>query len=122
VNGKIVLEIDVLPSSVKPHLAPDEKDQMRAYIRFADENKVAHPVHFKAMTAAQKEQSVQIIFSEAEKFLLEYLETHPTITHKKFYKYAGISHFKAAEILSDMLNLKLIKISYAENPPVFELF
>jgi len=122
VNSKIVLEIDIAASNRKPHLAPDENDLMRAYIRYKDENKVAQIVHFKAMTAAQKEHSVQIHFSEAEKFLLEYLETHPNITHKKYSKYAGISHQKATEILSDLLNLNLIRISYAENPPVFQLY
>jgi hypothetical protein len=41
---KSVLEIYIVPSPDKPHLAPDKDEKYKAYIRVADENKLVNEV------------------------------------------------------------------------------
>ncbi len=121
VNGKVVLEIDVPESSQKPHLAPDEKNYDKAFIRINDQNRVAHPAHFKALTSIKTDKSNALAFTSAEKFILSYLSENKTITDRKFCKYAGISRAKSHHILAVLLNLNLIKINYLSTPPEFSL-
>jgi predicted HTH transcriptional regulator len=43
-NGKTVLEVYIAPGARKPYTAPDKDDKYKAYIRVADENKLANEV------------------------------------------------------------------------------
>ena len=46
-EGRTVLEIDIDEASAKPVYALDEENKPKAYIRIADENILASPVHLK---------------------------------------------------------------------------
>jgi len=121
VKGKTVLEIKVPPSENRPHSAPDPKYGMRAFYRVADENKIAHPAHFMAWIKQKNKVPAQIIYSESEKFLLDYLSNHDGISSGNYVKYAGINAKKATNILSDMLNLNLVQIVYRQEDIYFKI-
>ncbi len=121
IKGKLVLEISVPKSKLRPHLAPDLKQNMRAFIRVADENKTAHIVHYTAWIKQKKELPVKINYSDKEQILLDSLTKHKKITLKKYQKTAGITRKCAVDIMSDFLNLRLISINYNTSPVSFSL-
>ena len=64
VDGKAVVVATVPPSEKRPICAPDEDDQLRAYIRIKDENIVASPVLFALWKESQKPQGALITYDD----------------------------------------------------------
>ncbi len=110
IDKKEVLEVIIEKSNNRPHTAPDEKGNMKAFVRVNDENLLANGILLKVWKAEKKSAGVKIRFSEAEKLLLTFLEQNPYITFSKFRKIAGISFYKAEKILIDFILLDIIEI------------
>jgi len=118
-KGLTVLEIIVKTDANGPYLAPDPRGKMRAYIRVDDQNRIADPIQFMVWKNRKKQRSIQIRYTEPERFLLNYLSEHDHISRKQFIKYAGISRAKAVRILTNMAGLGLIKILHTEGETLF---
>ncbi|MDR3218769.1 MAG: ATP-binding protein [Dysgonamonadaceae bacterium] len=102
-EGKIVLEIKVKPSTEKPHKSPDKNDAYKTYIRVDDENILAPEILNAAWTKIADLKGRYIIISKPVEKLLEYLDTNPYITVSRFRKIAKINYNTAKNILSDLL-------------------
>ncbi len=110
IDKKEVLEVIIDKSKNRPHTAPDEKGNMKAFVRVNDENLLANGILLKVWKAEKKSAGVKIRFSEPEKLLLTFLEQNPYITFSKFRKLAGISFYKAEKILINFILLNIIEI------------
>ncbi|MGM9868245.1 MAG: helix-turn-helix domain-containing protein [Sodaliphilus sp.] len=112
VEGKTVLLAEVAEAPEKPVQAPDEGGKWRVYFRVADENVLASGLHVKAMKHIGSDEGALVSFSEKEKELLVYLDSHGGITLSGFSKLAHISRFAAEEVLLNLLEMKVVKLSY----------
>lgn len=121
IEGKTVLEISVENSSQKPHFAKDENGQWLAYIRVKDENILAHKVQVRVWEKESAKTGIHFSYSEDEKFLIDYLLNHPSITFSKFIRTAHISRKKAEEILSNFIVMNLIEIKTTGDGTTFIL-
>lgn len=121
VEGKKVLEIDVPVSPQLPHRAPDYNGVYKAYVRVNDENFLANGVLMKVWKKRQAKKSIKITYTEIEEKLLKYLKANNFITTSLFREIAGISKFRAENILSDFVLLNIIKMEIKENGPEFVL-
>lgn len=121
VEGKKVLEIDVPVSPQLPHRAPDYNGVYKAYVRVNDENFLANGVLMKVWKKRQAKKSIKITYTEIEEKLLKYLKANNFITTSLFREIAGISKFRAENILSDFVLLNIIKMEIKENGPKFVL-
>jgi hypothetical protein len=59
---------------------------------------------------ARKKKDIQFYYGDHERFLMQYLDTNPTITLKKFIELSGLKPFYASRklvllVLADVLNI-----------------
>ncbi|MCD4791150.1 MAG: ATP-binding protein [Bacteroidales bacterium] len=121
VEGKKVLEITIPASNEKPHYAQNEDGKWLAYIRVHDQNILANRVLVNAWKRKKSKEGTYINYTEKEKLLLEYLENHDSITLSKFRRIAGISAYKAGNILTNFLTLDIIETEISEKRTVYRL-
>ncbi len=121
IEKKEVLEVIIAKSKNRPHTAPDEKGNYKAYIRVNDENLLANGLLLKIWKAEKNRPNIKIAYGKAEKFLLNYLNTHPYITFSKFRKSAGINFYKAEKILIDFILLDIIEIVFSKDLVSYKL-
>lgn len=111
VDGKTVLEINIEPSHLKPHFAKDDSGKWIAYIRNKDENIVVNRVQVEVWKKEKSPKGIFISYSKDEKFLVDYLSNHPSITISKFIRLSQINRNKALNILSNFVFLNIIIIN-----------
>jgi predicted HTH transcriptional regulator len=121
VNGKTVLEITIQPSTLKPHSAPNKDGIYRVYIRVGDKNLLANSVLLKVWKRQLDHKGTFISMAGPEKLLLEYLQTHETVSKSKFCKLAHISSFKSEKALVNLVSMNLLKINFTEQQVTYSL-
>jgi predicted HTH transcriptional regulator len=121
VDGKIVLEVMIEPSPIKPHFAQDETGNWVAFIRKNDENILANNVLLKSWKLEQSEKGLFIKYDESRKKLIDYLNQYQTITLSKFAKIALITRKQAENILAELLFIKCINARFDEIPVNYQL-
>jgi predicted HTH transcriptional regulator len=121
VTGKKVLEIIIKKSSQKPHFAAHKNGKWLVYIRVDDQNLLANRVLLKVWEKEKQPKGVFLKFTDTEKLLLDYLETHQSITVSKFVRLTGISRNKAEEILVKFILLKTIRIIFTAQNTLYSL-
>jgi predicted HTH transcriptional regulator len=121
VIGKKVLEIVIKKSSQKPHFAAHKDGKWLVYIRVGDQNLLANRVLLKVWEKEKQPKGVFLKFTDTEKLLLDYLETHQSITVSKFARFTGISRNKAEEILVKFILLRTIRIIFTAQNTLYSL-
>jgi len=121
VEGKTVLEIQIEPSTTKPHYAKDETGKWLAYIRVNDENFLAHKIQLNLWKNINSPVGILFTYSESEKFLIDYLQNNPSITFSKFMRLAHISRIKAEEVITNFMVMDVIKIKTVKEGVFFSL-
>lgn len=114
IDKKEILEVIIEKSISRPHTAPDEKGNYKAFIRVNDENLLANGLLLKVWKAEKNRPNIKINYGKPEKFLLNYLNDHPFITFSKFRKSAGITFYKAEKILIDFILLDIVEINISK--------
>ena len=120
-NKKTILEIIILKSANRPHFAQQKEGNWLAYHRVKDQNFVVNRILMRVWKLETMPAGVYLKFTDPEKFLLEFLETNPSITLSKFIRLAGISRKKAENILIRFLMLKMLQMNFTENLTFFTL-
>lgn len=108
-EGKQILEVKIEKSLLRPHLAPDEKGNMKAYFRWEDKNFKASIIMIRVWKKERSGMGVKLSYNNAEKFLLTYLNEYRYISFSKFKKTARISRYYAEKIMTDFILLKIIE-------------
>jgi hypothetical protein len=120
-NKKTILEIIILKSATRPHYAQQQDGNWKAYHRVKDQNFIVNRILMRVWKLENAPKGVYLKFTDAEKFLLEYLETSSSITLSKFIRLAGITRNKAESILVKFLLLKMLEMHFTENQTFFTL-
>lgn len=120
-EGKIVLEISITPSEKKPHFAKDESGKWLAYIRIKDENVLAHKIQLVTWKKLNSPSGIYFTYSDDEKFLVEYLQKHNSISFSKFIRLAHISRKVAEDILSNFIIMDVVRIITTREGTIFKL-
>ena len=121
IEGRKVMEVIIGEGKEKPYKALDEDGRWTAYIRQDDKIHKASSILLQVWDRQRKGQSTTIQFRQAEKDLLQYLETHKSITQSKFRRISGLSALESGAILADFISLKLIHIHHTQNAALFSL-
>lgn len=108
-DTKLVIRYDVLESESKPH-SIKEHDGIHAYVRVHEKSMKASRQMCEVLRRSRKKTDVQFTFGEPEKLLMQYLETHKTITFKECSKLLKINPWKTSRklvllVLADVLQL-----------------
>ena len=121
VNQKRVLEIIVPAVKDVLHAAPEKKDDYLVYIRVKDENYPVNSVWLKAYKWKNSKTGTFIRFAESEKFLLNYLETEPSITQSRFCKLAKINSRTAENIIAGFVAIGMVSIVFTKQGVIYKL-
>jgi predicted HTH transcriptional regulator len=112
IEGKTVLEVNIEPSPEKPHFAKDDEGKWWAYFRKNDENRLANKIMIEVWKRQKSPEGILISYTEAEKCLLDYLESNEKISVSKFSRIAHSSYKKAEQIIINFRTLNILKDSY----------
>ncbi len=121
INGKTVLEVVINPTKNRPIKAPDKNGDFRAFVRINDENIVASPIQLKIWKTERNRKSLQMVLSEKENALFDYLKVNQRITVGQFSRIAFISRIDAENTLIDLTVLGLIKHILTQDEEFFIL-
>ena len=122
VNGKTVLEVVVPKSKFHKHRAPDHNNIYKVYTRVKDQNILANGILLKIWKYQNNKQNIKLTFSDAEMFLLKYLNENKKITVKDFMQKAGINKREAERILVNFTLIDMIRYEITEKEVLFTLF
>lgn len=121
IEGKTVLEIQIEPSTKKPHYAKNEEGKWLAYVRVHDENILAHKIQLNVWQKNNSQIGIHFTYSESEKNLIEYLQNNPSISFSKFFKIAHISRRKAEDVLTNCVIMGIVKMENDNDGTLFSL-
>ncbi len=121
VDAKRVLEIIVPESENKPCFAQNDSGKWMAYVRIGDENVLANIVMLQVWKKQKSSKGVKIKYSQAEKFILSFLNENKNISLNLFYKKAGISRYRAVNIIADLVLVGLIDYDFQDNKIFYKL-
>ena len=107
-EGRTVLEIDIEEAIAKPVYALDEENKPKAYIRIADENILASPVHLKVWQHTKKEKGAFLTFTEKEQRLLDMLAGKKRLTLNQCCRLCKTSRPTMCKLLADFIRFGLV--------------
>ena len=120
-EGKLVLEIIVDKSPLKPHYAPDRDGKWKVFVRVDDQNLLANKVLLQVWKHQSNATAVMIRYREQEEILMHFLQENEHITLSGFSRIAGIPRFMAEKILVNFILLDIIRIDITEKQTYYRL-
>ena len=110
-EGRTIVVATVPPSGKRPICVVDKEDKPRAYIRIADENIVASPVHLAIWREAQNPQGVMMTYTETVSKLLAAMEGQ-RLTLNQIVKRSGIARHKVIALLARLIRFNIVRWDY----------
>ena len=120
VEGRTIVVATVPPSEKRPVCAMDEEGRQRAYIRIADENIVASPVHIALWREAQRAEGGMMTYSEEVRRLLSGMQGQ-RLPLGQVVRRAGIPRRKAIGLLTRLIRFRVAQWAYDGQQFLFSL-
>jgi hypothetical protein len=119
-NGRTIIRYDVAESDRKPHylLIGEQKE---SYVRVNDQSIKASREMREIVKRARAKKDIRFSYGEHEKFLMQYLDSNPTITLKRFVELSGLKKFYASKKLVLLVLADVLKITPHEKGDLFSL-
>ena len=116
-EGRTIVVATIPPSDKRPVCALDEEGQLRAYIRIADENIVASPVHLALWREAQKEQGTVITYDDDIRHLLKVMQGQLTLN--QIVRLSHLPRRKVIVLLARLIRFNLVRWEYVNQQFVY---
>ncbi|PVX53436.1 helix-turn-helix domain-containing protein [Hallella colorans] len=120
VEGHSIVIATIPPSDCRPIFAVDESGHKIAYVRVADENIVASPVHLE-MWKQDRASTVVMTYNDDETHLINTLRQHPDATLNRVVRFSGLSRFKVIKKLARFIRYNIAEIRLKDEQFVFGL-
>jgi hypothetical protein len=109
-NARTVIRYIISESDRKPHFLAGNNSSKESFVRVNDQSIRASREVVEIVKRARKKKDIQFYYGDHERFLMQYLDTNPTITLKKFIELSGLKPFYASRklvllVLADVLNI-----------------
>lgn len=121
VHNKTVLEIDVPKSELRPHFVKQRDGKQTAYLRVDDMNIAANRILLKVWKREKQTRGALVTLNSAERFILDYLQSHNTITFIRFCRLTHLKPWQAERILVDFISIGLIELVLSEQSALYRL-
>jgi hypothetical protein len=119
-NARTIIRYDIAESGAKPHyLAVD--DQKECYVRVNDQSLKASREVREIVKRAQKKKDIRFHYGEHEKFLMQYLDSNPSITLKRFVELSGLKKFYASKKLVLLVLADVLQVTPHEKGDLYSL-
>ena len=119
VEGHTIVVATVPPSNKRPVCALTD-DKPCAYIRIADENIVASPVHLAIWREAQKSQGSMMTYTDTVRKLIDTLQNQH-LTLNQVVRLSKIPHYKAITLLARLIRFHVAQWEYTNQQFLFSV-
>lgn len=111
-----VIAIHIPASTQKPHrLVPNgKKDKPLTIIRIRDRSTTASPEMYHILRHQSQPKDVKVEYGEKERTLMQYLETHGSVTVDEFAKAGEIPRFVASRTLVHLVRANVLEVEPGE--------
>ena len=112
-EGAVVYIAGIPRAGERPVFVREERGQLKAYYRVADENIAVPPLMVRAWQRAASGAPALLRFTEAEQALLHLLRINDTVDPDTFHITAHISRPEADDAITRLASLSLITFTYS---------
>ena len=114
VEGKQVLLADIKRTEKRPVYAKCEDGKLLAYVRIADENILATPVHLRYWRQNESQSGELTVYTEREQHLFSLLNEHRMLTLNKCCKLSGLPRPITIKLLARFIRYGIVETVYKE--------
>ena len=118
VDGRTIVIATVPPSDRRPICAINEEGAARAYIRIADENIVASPVHLAIWRESQNVQGVMMTYTDSVRTILDVLQEQ-RLSINLIVRRSRIPRHKVITLLARLIRFRVVKWEYSNQQFLF---
>lgn len=119
IDGRTIVIATVPPSLRRPICALDEEGNRRAYIRIADENIVASPVHLAIWRELQKPQGIMLTYDDDIRHLLDIMKGRHTLN--QIVSLSRLPRYKVIGLLARLIRFNTIRWEYDTQKFLFSM-
>ncbi len=119
-EGRTIVIATIPRAQRRPVCAIDEQGHRRAYVRMADENILASPIHLE-MWKQDKASTVVMSYSAYETQILDTLRLHPGVTLNRLVRLSGLSRYRVIKSLARFIRYDIAQMTYHEEQFLFAL-
>ncbi len=120
VEGHTIVVATVPPSDRRPICAVNEDGKLRAYIRIADENIVASPVHLAIWRESQNPQGTMMTYTDSVKKILDVLRDQ-RLPLGQIVRRSRLPRPKVITLLAHLIHFRVVQWEYADQQFLFYL-
>ena len=120
VEGRTIVVATVSPSARRPVCAVSDDGRLRAYIRIADENIVASPVHLAVWRDAQREQGAMMTYTDTVRQLLDSMQGLRQ-SLGQLVRRSRLPRPKVITLLARLIRFRVAQWEYADQQFLFSL-
>ena len=118
IEGRTVVIATVPPSDKRPICVTSDDSKPRAYIRIADENIVASPVHLAIWRDSQNQEGTMMTYTDNVKKLLKAMQDQH-LTLNQIVRRSAIPRHKVITMLARLIRFHVIKWEYTNQQFLF---
>ena len=118
VDGRTIVIATVPPSDHRPICVVSEENRPQAYIRIADENIVASPVHITLWRESQNAQGTMLTYTDAVRKILDLLEDQG-LPLNLIVRRSCIPRPKVITLLARLIRFRVVYWEYCNQQFVF---
>ena len=118
VDGRNIVVATIPPSDKRPICAQDETGKLRAYIRIADENIVASPVHLALWREAQKPKGTVMTYNDTVRQLLDAMQGRQTLN--QIVRLSRLPRYKVITLLARLIRFGTAQWEYTDQQFLFQ--
>ena len=118
VDGRTIVIATVPPSDRRPICAINEEGAARAYIRIADENIVASPVHLAIWRESQNPQGVMMTYTDSVRTILDVLQEQ-RLSINLIIRRSHIPRNNVITLLAHLIRFRVVKWEYSNQQFLF---
>ena len=118
VDGRTIVIATIPPSDRRPICAVDNEGKPRAYIRIADENIVASPVHLAIWRESQKPEGAMMTYTDSIKRVLEVLQDQ-RLPLNQIARRSRLPRHKVITLLAQLIRFHIVHWEYADQQFLF---
>lgn len=111
VEGRVVLEVSIPEAENKPVCAKNEENKLLAYVRIADENILASPIHLEVWKQKKGVKGKLIEYTEIEKKLLDKL-SDGDFSMNRFCKETGLLRRDVLALIANFVRFGVVRLQF----------
>lgn len=121
IEGRTVLEVTIPEAENKPVLAKDENGKGWAYLRIADENILATPIHLRVWREAKSPKGCLVTYTDREQQLLSCMQEQGEVSFSRLCRLSGLPRPVTESLLAKFIRFEIAETIFRNHRFYFRL-